>query len=200
MEKLSIAIVDYYIKHAQINKEKREIYIYGFKLIFADVINFAIIMLLGLCINKISESVMFLLTLCGLRRYSGGFHAKTFFVCRLSMIITYIAVITVTAFISNVFGGFYIVAFLNTISVISVSILAPIENVNKKLSSSQKKENKIKSIIASTVLSLFSMTLIVFNVIAEGVTISITLLTVVILMIVGLVVKKGGNSNVQLVE
>lgn len=52
MEKLSIAIVDYYIKHAQIKKEKREIYIYGFKLIFADIINFAIIILLGLCVKK----------------------------------------------------------------------------------------------------------------------------------------------------
>lgn len=115
------------------------------------------------------------------------------------MIITYIAVVIVTEFILKLFSIFYIAAFLNIINVIFVSVLAPIENVNKKLSSFQKKENKIKSIIASIVFSLVSITLIVFNLRAEGVTISITLLAVVILMIVGLAVKKGGDSNVQLV-
>ena len=196
MEKLSVAIVDYCIRHSQIESEKREIYIYGFMLIFDDIINFSLVILIGLCLKKFTESIIFLITLCGLRQYSGGFHAKTFFVCRLSMIITYIVVVIVTEFISNLFACFYIVAFLNTISVIFVSVLAPIENVNKKLSSFQKKENKIKSIIASIVLSLVSITLIVFNLRAEGVTISITLLAVVILMIIGLAVKKGGISDV----
>ena len=48
MDKLSVAITDFCIKNNKIDKEKREIYIYGFKLIFADIINFSIILLFGL--------------------------------------------------------------------------------------------------------------------------------------------------------
>ena len=99
MEKLSVAIVDYCIRHSKIKSEKREIYIYGFMLIFADIINFSLVILIGLCLKKFTESVLFLITLCGLRQYSGGFHAKTFVVCRLSRILTYIVVTLVTSFL-----------------------------------------------------------------------------------------------------
>ena len=144
--------------------------------------------------------IIFLITLCGLRQYSGGFHAKTFLICRISMIITYVAVTVTTIYVESQNEVFSIVLILNIISTIFISILAPIENENKKLSTYQKSDNKIKSIIVSAVFSLGSTLLTVSNFRTEGVTISITLLAVVILMVIGLVVKKGGDSGVQLVN
>lgn len=200
MDKISTFLADYCIRHSQVPREKREIYIYGFKLIFADIINFGIIILFGLCTGKLKESIIFLITLCGLRQYSGGFHAKTFLICRISMIITYVAVTVTTIYVESQNEVFSIVLILNIISTIFISILAPIENENKKLSTYQKSDNKIKSIIVSAVFSLGSTLLTVYNFRTEGVTISITLLAVVILMVIGLVVKKGGDSGVQLVN
>lgn len=200
MDKISTFLADYCIRHAQVPREKREIYIYGFKLIFADIINFGIIILFGLYTAKLKESIIFLITLCGLRQYSGGFHAKTFLICRISMIITYVAVTVTTIFVESRKEVFFIVLILNIISTIFISILAPIENANKKLSIYQKSENKIKSIIASAGFSLGSTLLTVSNFKTEGVTISITILAVGILMVIGLVAKKGGDSGVQLVN
>lgn len=200
MDKISTFLADYCIRHSQVPREKREIYIYGFKLIFADIINFGIIILFGLYTAKLKESIIFLITLCGLRQYSGGFHAKTFLICRISMIITYVAVTVTTIFLESRKEVFFIVLILNIISTIFISILAPIENANKKLSIYQKSENKIKSIIASAVFSLGSTLLTVSNFKTEGVTISITILAVGILMVIGLVAKKGGDSGVQLVN
>ena len=116
------------------------------------------------------------------------------------MIATYIIVMAAVNLLTNVNGCIYIVAFLNIISIIFVSFFAPVENKNKKLSLSQKRKNNIKSIIVATVLSLVATGLVFFNVRAEGVTISITLLAGVILMIIALAVKKGGNSNDKLVK
>ena len=48
MDKISTFLADYCIRHSQVPREKREIYIYGFKLIFADIINFGIIIFLVL--------------------------------------------------------------------------------------------------------------------------------------------------------
>lgn len=196
MEKISNAITDFCIRHSRIPNEKREIYNYGFKLIFADIINFVIITLLGLCIGRIIESVIFLVTLCGLRKYSGGFHAKSFLICRLSMVATYFVVTIATFFALKISRIITIVAFINLASVIGISLLAPIENANKKLTTHQVKVNKMKAIVVATVLSFTSIVLVFFNVRAESVTISITLLAVVVLMIPGLIEKKGGDSNV----
>lgn len=81
-------------------------------------------------------------------------------------------------------------------SIIGISLLAPIENVNKKLTTHQVKVNKMKAIVVATVLSFTSIVLVFLNYRAEGITISITILAVVVLMIPGLIEKKGGDSNV----
>lgn len=89
MEKISNAITDFYIRKNHVPKEKREIYSYGFQLILADIINFSIVILLGVFLGKVIDSILFLITLCSIRQFSGGFHAKTFWLCRVSMLITF---------------------------------------------------------------------------------------------------------------
>lgn len=192
MEKLANAITNYYLKKNVIAGDKYEIYLYGFKLIIADIINYIIIITLGMILKKLPESIIFLITLCGLRQFTGGFHAKTFWLCRTSMVITYISVLAATNVIENLKAGTSITVLINIISIIVIMLFAPIENVNKRLSKAQRKSNKIKSIIASILLSTASVMLVVGN-IKIGVTISITLLAVVILMIVGKMIQKGGN-------
>lgn len=98
MEKLANAMTNYYLKKKVIVEDKYEIYLYGFKLIIADIINYIIIITLGIILKKLPESIIFLITLCGLRQFTGGFHAKTFWLCRTSMVITYISVLIITNF------------------------------------------------------------------------------------------------------
>jgi len=54
----------------------------------------------------------------------------------------------------------------------------------------------MRAIVVATVLSFTSIVLVFLNYRAEGITISITILAVVVLMISGLIEKKGGDSNV----
>ena len=196
MDKLANTITDYYIRKKIIAEEKREIYSYGFKLIIADAINYIIIILFGIVFNRLIESIVFLITLCGLRRFSGGFHAKTFWLCRLSMIITCLCVMLLTDIVTYTGFEAIITILVNTISVVFSTIIAPIVHPNKPLSDKQKHNNKIKSIITSTFLSIVSIAIVVTTNMKFGVTISITLLAVVFLMIIGMAVQKGGMENV----
>ena len=68
MDRLANIITDYYIRKKVIAEEKREVYFYGFKLIIDDVINYVIIISLGIVFNGLIESIAFLITLCGLRQ------------------------------------------------------------------------------------------------------------------------------------
>lgn len=195
MEKLANAITNYYLKKNVIAGDKCDIYFYGFKLIIADIINYMIIITLGMILKKLPESIIFLISLCGLRQFTGGFHAKTFWLCRLSMVITFMGVLMAATFIENLKIEILLTVSINIISIIAIMILAPIENVNKRLSKAQRKSNKIKSIITSILLSTTSVMLAVGD-IKIGVTISMTLLAVVILMSIGKITQKGGNSYV----
>lgn len=195
MDKLANAITSYYVAKNVITKDKQEIYSYGFKLIIADVINYIIIITLGIILNRLPESILYLVSLCGLRRFTGGFHAKTFWLCRLSMVITYMCVMLLSDAAANMEYKMAVVLSINIISIIFIAVFAPIEHPNKPLSDEQKHNNKIKSVITSAFMSAAACILIAAGV-NFGVTISITLLAVVILMIIGSVTTKGGKDNV----
>lgn len=176
-----------------ISEDKKEIYCYGFKLIIADVINFSIIIILGVALNRLCESLVFLFTLCFLRQFTGGFHAKTFWLCRTSMIITYFLVMFLSTVILKA-SPQIICLFINILCVVIIFLYAPAENTNKPLSSIQKKSNKLKSVITSIIFSAASM---IFASAGEivGVTISTTLSAVVILMLAVKIKTKGGYKN-----
>lgn len=193
MNRLASAITNYYCKKNIIAEDKKEIYCYGFQLIMADIINYTIIIALGIILNRIIDSMVFLIILCGIRQFSGGFHAKTFAVCRLSFIATYICVLSISFIISKI-NNVYVV-LINVICFIFISYFAPIEHPNKPMTSLQKKRNKLKSIITSSVVSVASVILVAMDM-AVGVTISITLLAVAFWMLVSLLMRKGDKKNV----
>lgn len=196
MDRLANIITDHYIRKKIIAEEKREIYSYGFKLIIADVINYVMIILLGIVFNRLIESIVFLITLCGIRQFSGGFHAKSFWLCRLSMIITCLCVMLLTDIVTYTGFESIIVILVNVISVVFITMIAPVVHPNKPLSDKQKHNNKIKSVITSIFMLIVSIIIVVTTDMKFGVTISITLLAVVVLMIIGMAVQKGGKENV----
>ncbi len=193
MDTLSNLITDFYVRKHYVPEDKRDIYCYGFKLIISDIINFSMVILLGAILGRFIESIVFLIALCGLRQFSGGFHAKTFWLCRLSMLVTFICVIAVSALLSQ-FMNIGHACMINAVCTVSILIFAPVKHPNKPLTEQQKRVNKFKAVIAALILSAASAILTALGRI-EGVTISITLAAVVILMFIGIAVQKGGNEN-----
>lgn len=189
MDKILNCLTEYYVRKNIIPEEKKEVYFYGLKLITSDIINFSIIMILGLILGRFLDSVVFLLSFCTLRLFSGGFHAKTFWLCRLTMMLTFSGVVL----LSMRPVPWQYAAAANAAAVIVIALLAPIEHPNKPLKEKQKKRNKIKAIIMSVFLAIVSATLAYIG-IKTGITISLTLLSVVVLMIVGMAVTKGGEQ------
>ncbi|MDD6485174.1 MAG: accessory gene regulator B family protein [Clostridiales bacterium] len=192
MDKIAEGITAYYVKKHYIPEDKKDIYCYGFKLILADIINFSIVILLGILLGKVTASILFLLTLCTVRIFSGGFHSKSFWLCRLSMLITFAGVLLVSEVINTTAYDNVIICALNIVCIIIIGILAPVPHPNKRLSDEQKVKNKKKAIIISFVLSVIAFISAVMGY-DWGSVISAALAAVVILMIAGLVIMKGGK-------
>lgn len=192
MDKLANILTDFCMNRNKIQEDRREIYCYGFKLIIADIINFSIVLIVGLLLNKVFDSILFLITLCGIRRFSGGFHARSFWLCRLSMIITFISVFAISNIVAKAHWNLVGCILINSLSVVTIAILAPVIHPNKILTEIQKRKNKIKSIITSLIMTVVSIVLVLLDV-DGGVTISITLLAVIVLMIVSLIMHREVN-------
>ncbi len=195
MNNLSMILTHYFVSKKLIPYEKMEIYNYGFKLMLSDIINFSIIMLLGVLLNRVLDGLVYLVVLCSIRRFSGGFHAKTFWLCRLSMIITFLLILTLVDFLSFITISPLTSVFINIVLLLFIAVFSPVKHPNKKLNSKQIKKNKYNAILVTILWTPLSVFLIYLN-ITQGITIVTTILAVVILMALGMINKEGGRSNV----
>lgn len=183
-----------FVLSIDVPRDMKDIYVYGLRLIIADIINFSLILIFGAFLKCMVKAVIFLLMLLFVRRFTGGFHAGSFAVCRLSMIISFFSVLAVSHLQSGFIYGEEIAIVVCFFSVLVVFFTAPIEHRNKPLNKEQRKSNRKKAIISSVVSSTLSSVLC-FMGFPEGVFVSNTLLLIVILMFVGLIIKKGEKNN-----
>ena len=113
MHGLSECIASFYVKRKIIPTEHKEIYSYGIELILNEALTFILVLITGAVLKNFIGSVIFLIVFCGTRIYTGGFHANTTAVCRMTMIITASSVIIFSRLIINIpfFGNYFVSAY-----------------------------------------------------------------------------------------
>lgn len=187
---LSYNITDFFYSNNIIYEEDKEIYLYGLQLIISTVIGIALIMLLGILINKIYLSIAFLISFISIRMYSGGYHANSYLKCNLTLIALYLLTISATMFTPTT----YIIktSLIMTISTIYIIIkFAPVDNKNKRLTENQKKKNK-----QITLFILFSYYLIGILMYKINIQISYSIIITMFLVSILMRIKiKGGVTN-----
>lgn len=186
MYKLTNDITDFFIKRNIISIDLKEVYRYGFELIISDMINFSMILMLSFLFRQIIWGITFLVCFSTLRSFCGGYHAKTYWQCRTTFVLLFVAVTTINYLVKP--HGLTIL-MLDVISMLIIVHFAPIENKNKPLTEELKESGKDKSIVLAgiyTALSLF----LNWQGRKEGTLIALTLLSVSILMLVEVIKKQ----------
>ena len=77
MEELKKKLVDYFITNKIVQEEKRAILRYGSEIIISSTLTIGLCLVISGIIGQLVLCIVFLLTYCPLRIFSGGFHAKT---------------------------------------------------------------------------------------------------------------------------
>lgn len=126
---------------ARVSEEQLEICQYGMEMILATLLNIGSVLLIGLLGNGWLESIVFLTGFSLLRKQTGGYHAGSYFTCNLSLVLCY-----------GILLWLYhaTVKDLNWISMAVIFFLhflvwyffMPVENENKPLTVSQRKQAK----------------------------------------------------------
>lgn len=171
LAKLAKTIAAYFISQNIIAEKDRQLYEYGLELIFADLFNFSCIFLLGLLLNQLCLTLLYVIAFVTLRSVTGGFHAKTYWSCRCGTIGTYIVFLLINAILPPHAG---IITLGNILAMIPVIRYAPVQNPHRPISDAVRLRNRKLAILAFAGLSVISIFLCMHHR-QEGVATALTL-------------------------
>ena len=151
LNKIATKITKTMLASKIIAEDMFDIYVYGVELFLSFLFNTTIIMIAGILLGRILQTLLFLLIFVLLRSFTGGYHANTYGVCTFVTFLVYGGVLLLSELFvpSLLFYG-----VLTIVGVALLLALVPIEHPNKKIT--EKKKRKYKHI--SLVLFLIFIT------------------------------------------
>ena len=138
-------IVNFFIRKNIFPEEQREIYQYGFELWVSSAIGILVVLAIGIISGRFWESIIFYIVFCFTRLFSGGFHAPTYLLCKLTFASVLILVLALDWLLCDIVDYYWYVLYLY--SFIIICRFAPVENSNKKLTEHEKVRSKVICIV-----------------------------------------------------
>lgn len=142
----SIAVL--FLKKNIINEDELPVYQYGMQVLIGNIAGMLTVLIVGILISRLVESIIFITIYATLRIYTGGYHARTPLVCNIVSLGTYLVTVMLEALKVNN----SVVWIMYLLSCLIILRFSPIENVNKELDDKDKEIYRNKSLIISTLL------------------------------------------------
>ena len=167
-------------------KDNFDLYEYAIYIILSSAFHMATVIVLGLVFNLLTESLVFYLSFIVIRKFAGGYHAKTPTRCYIISIITIVLMLCIIKWILiiNYLSIYYSLFFSELVCVLILCCLSPLDTENKLLNGKERTIYKIVSCVTSIAISLFSAFLIVIEVYNICVSLSFSIFTSTVLLIV----------------
>lgn len=188
MEKLSTKAADYFVQNKVIEEEEYDICRYGLEIMLSSAGDIILLMLLGMLFHRTLETGIYLAVFCSLRRYTGGYHARTRLGCRMATLAGYLLfIMEIRMFASNMVLFDSTPVVMGIIYIICLGVIfyiAPIEHCNKPLTEMKKRKNRRGALGEMFLLGggiVFSYS----NLPAVSFAILVTLIEVALLIIIG---------------
>lgn len=137
ISKLSEKITNTLVVKNTISEDDRELYEYGFFMLFSNLYFIVITCIFGLIFGVFFESLIFFISFMLIRKYAGGYHAKTETRCQIVSTLSILISILVIRFV-NFDGISVILLAITAISSILIFAFAPLDTPEKPLSKKEK--------------------------------------------------------------
>lgn len=138
-----------YLLECLISKSKQDLDIdivkYGYKLLVSSIVGTLMVLLVAFFIFKIEDATIFSISFSVLRRYSGGYHCKTYVQCNSLLLLAYFGSVVWMKIEMHTIE--YMLVIITLLHIIRI---APIKNKNRILDGDQIKriKNKMRIIAA----------------------------------------------------
>lgn len=94
--KLSQGIAFYFVREGVIDETEADLYRFGVETIFCSLVDVMIVLSTGLLFHQLGEAVWYYIIFLALRRFAGGYHAKTFGACKILMALMMVSVLGIS--------------------------------------------------------------------------------------------------------
>lgn len=175
-----IRIISIFEKNGLVDDSNREIITFGLTKMISTALMLMFTIVLSVLMGDFLVGILFETSFIMLRRYAGGYHAKTQKMC---MVMTYLSTLLCVAMIFYVPVNMHFAGVLVALFNIEIFCRAPIESENKPLNLIEKKIYRRKSIIITLLLSVLFLLFIILNLPIYSKTIFVAMLLVFIGML-----------------
>lgn len=179
------------VKGHIIDEIYEEYYTYGIELVLSFLVSVTLIVLFSLLIKFFISSVIFIVVFILLRRFTGGLHADTHLKCKISTVLTYLAVVALSYLVSV---DLTTVVLLGIIGILMIAAEAPIENPNKPLNDHKKRNCRIAAVITFSSLSVLAYILMIFSEKAGNIAF-FSIYAVLLLMVIPIIQERRIGHN-----
>lgn len=175
LKEISEASTTYLQSRNVIPEDKRQIYQYGFNVIYSTLFCFVSIAVIGIIWHRTWETLIFLIYFVILRQAVGGYHADTYQKCFLLTNLVFILECILAVMIADkpiIAWGFFL------FSTFYMVIKAPSPNPHRKVKESRRQLHRRRALIclAGSVISMVLFQLLGFTVIIPEVAATITMI------------------------
>lgn len=144
-------IINWMICQNVIDEEDRELYEYAICNLFYSIAPMILLLFFGRIVGQVQYGIVLGIPLCLIRRYCGGYHAPKGWLCILISFVLLSFCFYSQRFIQC---NFWLLGFV-ILAVVSLTILSPIESINRRLNRNEKKEYKKKTVLVSLFCTFF---------------------------------------------
>lgn len=139
-------------------KDNYELYEYAVYIILSSAFHIITVIALGLCFNLLVESLIFYFTFIAIRKFAGGYHAKTPTRCYLFSVISSILMLCIIKSVNSVSSKFtYLLIIFELLCVVMIISISPLDTENNPLSIREKKLYKLIASFISIFIFIISV-------------------------------------------
>lgn len=112
-----------------------EVYVYGLELIISSILETSALLIIGYIINRLCETLTFLISFSSIRFFSGGYHSKSYLRCFFTTLICFAFIVFINSILLKIETS--IILLLATIELLLSFIIfikiSPVESVGKEI-------------------------------------------------------------------
>ncbi|PKD28434.1 putative accessory gene regulator protein [Ruminococcus bromii] len=158
MEKFSSKLIEFFVSNDLIKNEDKEIYKYAVNIILSSLIHIATVMIIGLCFNLFIESLVFYFSFIAIRKFAGGYHAKTPVRCYLFSFASNIIILCLVKWLSSINTLFiFIFIIFELLCVVLILLISPLDTENNPLTGQEKKMYRMLTSIITIFIFIISL-------------------------------------------
>lgn len=128
----------------EVSSDLTDVYVYGLEVLISSLLSTMFILIAGAIWGRFIETICFLIVFIGLRSFTGGFHANTYWLCTALTLSIYGIVMLLSI---NVMIPGIVYWSLLPIGIIVLLVKSPVRNPNKHLTDKESSRHKLVSIV-----------------------------------------------------